>query len=142
MASRTDGVGEEFDKLLAGLELKRKGFGFYALRHTFRTWADEVKDQHAIHRIMGHAIPGMSGIYVEEIGLDRLRAVVDHVRAKLFGDVPAATAILDRFLHHAEIITITGHSYRLKDRAASTPDVAKAGKPKKKTKTGCQEQQE
>ena len=34
---------------------------------------------------------------------------------KLIGDVPSATAILDRFLHHAEIITITGNSYRLKD---------------------------
>ena len=31
---------------------------------------------------------------------------------KLIGDVPSATAILDRFLHHAEIITITGKSYR------------------------------
>jgi DNA replication protein DnaC len=38
---------------------------------------------------------------------------------KLIGDVPAATAILDRFLHHAEIITLTGRSYRLKDRAAT-----------------------
>jgi len=36
---------------------------------------------------------------------------------KLIGDVPSATAILDRFLHHAEIISITGKSYRLKDRA-------------------------
>jgi DNA replication protein DnaC len=36
---------------------------------------------------------------------------------KLIGDVPAATAILDRFLHHAEIIEITGRSYRLKDKA-------------------------
>jgi len=35
---------------------------------------------------------------------------------KLIGDVPAATAILDRFLHHAEVITITGKSYRLKNR--------------------------
>ena len=35
---------------------------------------------------------------------------------KLIGDVPAATAILDRFLHHAVIITITGRSYRLKGR--------------------------
>ena len=39
---------------------------------------------------------------------------------KLLGDVPAATAILDRFLHHAEIIQITGRSYRLKDRAAQS----------------------
>ena len=29
---------------------------------------------------------------------------------KLLGDVPSATAILDRFLHHAEIIKITGKS--------------------------------
>jgi len=36
---------------------------------------------------------------------------------KLIGDVPSATAILDRFLHHAQVITITGKSYRLKDRA-------------------------
>ena len=36
---------------------------------------------------------------------------------KLLGDVPAATAILDRFLQHAEIISITGKSYRLKNRA-------------------------
>lgn len=35
---------------------------------------------------------------------------------KLVGDVPSATAILDRFLHHAEGITITGRSYRLRDR--------------------------
>ena len=35
---------------------------------------------------------------------------------KLIGDVPAATAILDRFLHRAEFITITGRSYRLKGR--------------------------
>ncbi len=38
-------------------------------------------------------------------------------RLQLVGDVPAATAILDRFLHHAEFINITGKSYRLKDRA-------------------------
>jgi integrase len=80
-----DAIGHEFSKLISRLAIKRKGVGFYALRHTFRTWADEVRDQHAIHRIMGHTIPGMSGIYVEEISLDRLRAVVNHVRTKLFG---------------------------------------------------------
>lgn len=54
------------------------------MRHTFRTRADEVNDQHAIHRIVGPVVPGMSGIYVQEIGLDRLRAVVEHVRKKVF----------------------------------------------------------
>jgi DNA replication protein DnaC len=33
---------------------------------------------------------------------------------QLLGDVPAATAILDRFLQQAEIIQITGRSYRLR----------------------------
>ena len=34
---------------------------------------------------------------------------------KLLNDVPAATAVLDRFLHHAEIIAMTGRSYRLNE---------------------------
>ena len=33
---------------------------------------------------------------------------------KLIGDVPAATAILDRFLQQAELIEITGKSYRMR----------------------------
>lgn len=43
---------------------------------------------------------------------------------KLIGDVPSATAILDRFLHHAEAIAITGKSYRLKNKTAgkTTPN--------------------
>ena len=40
--------------------------------------------------------------------------------AKLIGDVPAATAILDRFLQHATIINITGKSYRLRNGGAET----------------------
>jgi DNA replication protein DnaC len=45
----------------------------------------------------------------------------------LLGDVPAATAILDRFFQQAEIIQITGRSYRLR-HAQST-----AAEPEKKT---------
>ena len=37
--------------------------------------------------------------------------------AKLIGDVPSATAILDRFLQHASIINITGKSYRLRNKS-------------------------
>lgn len=37
---------------------------------------------------------------------------------KLIGDVPAATAILDdRFLHRADVITITGKSHWLRNQA-------------------------
>ena len=38
------------------------------------------------------------------------------------GDVPAATAILDRFLAHAEIVPMTGKSYRLRQRASAAPE--------------------
>lgn len=35
---------------------------------------------------------------------------------QVFGDDVLATAILDRLLHHAEVLSIKGPSYRLKDR--------------------------
>jgi len=47
---------------------------------------------------------------------------------KLLGDVATATAILDRFLHHSEIITMTGKSYRLRNRIeGSKPAKAPTG---------------
>jgi DNA replication protein DnaC len=45
-------------------------------------------------------------------------------RGKLIGDVAGATAILDRFLHHAEIIAITGRSYRLRSQAQHEVPIA------------------
>lgn len=38
------------------------------------------------------------------------------------GDVPAAIAILDRFLAHATIVQVTGKRYRLRQRASTTDD--------------------
>ena len=35
-------------------------------------------------------------------------------------DVPAATAILDRFLAHATIVQMTGKSYRLRQHTSTT----------------------
>jgi len=48
--------------------------------------------------------------------------------AKLIGDVPAATAILDRFLQHAQIVSITGKSYRLRKGAGLDQESPKSGK--------------
>jgi len=70
-------------------------------------------------------LPKRSGEYLFEIIMRRYETKATIMTSnrpladwgKLLGDVPSATAILDRFLHHAEIITITGRSYRLKDRA-------------------------
>jgi DNA replication protein DnaC len=44
---------------------------------------------------------------------------------KLLGDVPSAGAILDRFLHHAQVIAIKGRSYRVKDLAVAEPEKRK-----------------
>jgi integrase len=76
-----------FKKLMNALGINgRKGLGFYTLRHTFRTVADEAKDQPAADFIMGHEVPHMSAVYRETISDARLRAVADHVRAWLFAE--------------------------------------------------------
>ena len=70
-------------------------------------------------------LPKRSGEYLFEIIMRRyeLRSTIMTSNrpieewGKLIGDVPTATAILDRFLHHAQVVAITGRSYRLKDRA-------------------------
>jgi integrase len=68
--------------------LNKLGFNghrnFYTLRHTFRTVADEAKDQPAADYIKGHEVAHMSSHYREGISDARLRAVADHVRAWLF----------------------------------------------------------
>jgi len=51
---------------------------------------------------------------------------------KLIGDVPSATAILDRFLHHAEILTMNGRSYRLRNRTAGDTNAASEPTPESK----------
>jgi integrase len=80
-------LAKEFGKLLRSQHINgRKGLGFYTLRHTFRTVADEAKDQPATDFIMGHEVPHMSAVYRETISDARLRAVANHVRAWLFAD--------------------------------------------------------
>jgi DNA replication protein DnaC len=70
-------------------------------------------------------LPKRSGEYLFEIVMRRYEKRSTMMTSnrpledwgKLLGDVPAATAILDRFLHHADIIQITGKSYRLRNQA-------------------------
>lgn len=50
---------------------------------------------------------------------------------KLIGDVPSATAILDRFLHHAEVVAITGKSYRLRNKTEPATESDEDSKPAK-----------
>ncbi|MBK7404818.1 MAG: hypothetical protein IPJ41_09345 [Phycisphaerales bacterium] len=79
-----DAVSLEMTKLLTACGLKAPGRGFYALRHTFRTVADEVRDRPAIDLVMGHQSGSDIAVhYVERIGDERLRTVTEHVRAWL-----------------------------------------------------------
>jgi integrase len=78
----------ELKKVLKKLDLYRPGLGYYALRHTFRTVADEARDQVAVDHVMGHARDDMASVYRERIADDRLEAVAAYVRAWLFGKQP------------------------------------------------------
>ena len=70
-------------------------------------------------------LPPKSGEYLFEIVMRRYEVKSTMMTSnrpleewgKLIGGVPAATAILDRFLHHAQIIKIKGKSYRMRNQA-------------------------
>jgi DNA replication protein DnaC len=40
---------------------------------------------------------------------------------EIFGDEAAAVAMIDRLVHHAEILSLKGDSYRLRDKDLGTP---------------------
>ena len=82
------------------------------------------------------ALPKHSGEYLLEVVMrcyENRSTIMTSNRpiqdwGKLLGDVPAVSAILDRFLHHAQTIAIAARSYRLKDQTS-----AKEQKPPKQT---------
>lgn len=43
-----------------------------------------------------------------------------------FGDEVTATAMIDRLVHHAEILSLKGDSYRLRDKDLGSPPPAEA----------------
>jgi DNA replication protein DnaC len=50
-------------------------------------------------------------------------------RGEVFGDEVAAAAMIDRLVHHAEVIALKGDSYRLKDRDLGRVPTATADEP-------------
>lgn len=135
------GVGKSFLSQAVGLALIKSGFTVL-----YRSIFDAVRDLLHDEAFEGHdrvlakyllpdllilddmgmkQLPKRSGEYLFEIIMRRheLRSTMMTSNrpledwGKLMGDVPAATAILDRVLQHAEIIQITGKSYRLRGQA-------------------------
>ena len=82
-------------------------------------------------------LPRRSGEYLFEIVMRRYEVRSTMMTSnrpledwgKLLGDVPSASGILDRFLHHAELISITGKSYRLRHQATTAADSLEDSKP-------------
>ena len=79
-----DSVSQQFARLLKSLSINGSR-GFYVMRHVFETIAGESKDQIAVNGIMGHTDTSMAGVYRESISEARLKAVVNVVRAWVFG---------------------------------------------------------
>ena len=84
-------------------------------------------------------LPKRSGEYLFEIIMRRYETrstIMTSNRpledwGKLIGDVHSATAILDRFLHHAEVVRITGRSYRLRGSGRVLGESVDESKPAK-----------
>ena len=85
--SRLDLISRAFSRLLTAAKVAN-GRGFYCLRRTFQTVAEETcGDFPAVSHVMGHApkLGDMSATYRQRISDERLQRVADAVRGWLFG---------------------------------------------------------
>lgn len=79
VAHRVDTIATWFAETAVAAEVPN--LGFYALRHTFRTIADECNSPYAVNRICGHELAGMSAFYNEHVQISKLKQVTDYVQA-------------------------------------------------------------
>lgn len=77
-----DAIPQRFGKIMDDAKIDMPGVGFYALRHTFATYANEVRDSDARRHIMGRRLPDLDDVYIEYLFLPRLKVLTDHVRSK------------------------------------------------------------
>ncbi len=79
-----DNITQAFTKLCKTCGVSRSGRGFYSLRRTFETVADNTKDHVAVDYVMGHFDESMAALYRQGIDDQRLVDVANHVHAWLF----------------------------------------------------------
>lgn len=75
-----------------------------------------IIDDFGLHKLPPQSSEHLLGVFVQRY--EKAATIVTSNRplddwGKIIGDTATATAILDRFLHHAAVITIKGKSYRL-----------------------------
>jgi len=116
-----------------------------AFKQQDRTLRRYLKPDLVIIDDMGlKALPKQSGEYLLEVVMRRYEnrsTIMTSNRpledwGKLLSDVPTAGAILDRFLHHAITIAITGRSYRIKDSLPRAPENKKNRKTNEPSTAG------
>jgi DNA replication protein DnaC len=128
--------------------------GYRVISRNIFTLADELLDAETTHsrRELVDRL-GMTDLFVlEDFGMKTLRAsaaedLLDIITtnrptedwAKFLNDVPAATAILDRFLQHVEIIVMEGRSYRLANRMQHNPRASTVQKEETKESNSIRE---
>lgn len=59
------------------------------LRHLHRTLADELEKPHAAARLMGHRLPGLAEVYVDNIEHGRVQQITDHIRSRIWPGLAA-----------------------------------------------------
>jgi integrase len=80
---RSDSLGTLFGKVLKKLGIDGRR-GFYGIRHTFQTIAENSRDLPAVMKVMGHLDDSMSSRYRDRIDDGRLEAVASVVHEWLF----------------------------------------------------------
>jgi len=134
------GVGKSHLAVALGVEALLQGIGVYftTLSHLLEDLKRAYKENRLDKRLSLHLRPKL--FIIDEVGylpLDHLEATLlfqlvssRYERGSIIitsnkgfgewgevmGDPILATALLDRLLHHAQVINIRGNSYRLKDR--------------------------
>lgn len=80
-------ITHEFRDVVDDLKLTKTQRGFYGLRRTFRTLADECGDDSACNIIMGHTDDKTMGdVYNQQVSDERLLKVSNHVRKRVLID--------------------------------------------------------
>jgi DNA replication protein DnaC len=136
----TSGTGKTH--LAIGLAIRGCQAGHRVLFATASQWVDKLADAHSSGRLQTELarLSRYPLLVIDEVGYipfepeaanlffqlvssryERASLIVISNKpfgrwAEVFGDEVVAAAMIDRLVHHAEVISLRGDSYRLKDR--------------------------